>query len=186
MEEYKKGLDHYKRKAYKEAFDIFLPLAEQGNTKAMGYVSLMYDKGLGVCQDYKKSFQWTLEDVNKNGPSKVNIVLGLQYHYGQGVSRNRVLAVEHYQKGLPYASDKNLVIQQIKELMTDEMLATLILTDQARQSEIKKLQGEVSSLKDEIDRFKDTINELRTEIDYRPGGKGYVSAEEHFRDLSHL
>jgi len=43
--------DAYERKDYKEAFRLWLPLAEQGNAFAQFNLGVMYEDGLGVPQD---------------------------------------------------------------------------------------------------------------------------------------
>ena len=57
-DDFQDGFDAYKRKDYKEAYKLFLPLAEQGVAEAQYNLGVMYDKGLGVPQDYKEAVKW--------------------------------------------------------------------------------------------------------------------------------
>jgi TPR repeat protein len=57
-DDFQDGMDAFKRKDYKEAVKLFLPLAEQGYTLAQYNLGLMYANGQGVPQDYKEAFKW--------------------------------------------------------------------------------------------------------------------------------
>ena len=50
--------DAYKRKDYKTAYKLWLPLAEQGNAKAQYNLGVMYAKGRGFPQDYILAHMW--------------------------------------------------------------------------------------------------------------------------------
>ena len=50
--------DAYKRKDYKIAYKLWLPLAEQGNAFAQFNLGLMYHEGQGVPQDYKEAIKY--------------------------------------------------------------------------------------------------------------------------------
>ena len=52
------AVDAYKRKDYKTAYKLFLPLAEQGNAFAQALLGAMYFKGDGFPQDYKEAVKW--------------------------------------------------------------------------------------------------------------------------------
>ena len=48
----------YQRGDYATAIRKLRPLAEQGNAKAQYSLGVMYDKGLGVPQDYVQAHMW--------------------------------------------------------------------------------------------------------------------------------
>ena len=52
------GVIAYIKKDYKEAYKLWLPLAEQGNAKAQYNLGLMYVNGQGVPQDYVLAHMW--------------------------------------------------------------------------------------------------------------------------------
>ncbi len=56
--EFNDGMDAFKRKEYKVAFDQWKPLAEQGHDDAQYKLGKMYREGLGVDQDYVKAYKW--------------------------------------------------------------------------------------------------------------------------------
>ena len=43
---------------YKEGYELFLPLAEQGDADMQCKIGLMHAGGLGVLQDYRKALRW--------------------------------------------------------------------------------------------------------------------------------
>jgi len=56
--EFNDGMDAFKRKDYKIAFEKWKPLAEQGHDDAQFKLGKMYREGLGVAQDYVKAYKW--------------------------------------------------------------------------------------------------------------------------------
>ncbi|CAG9934166.1 tetratricopeptide repeat protein [Candidatus Nitrotoga arctica] len=52
------ALNAYETGDYSKAFDLFVPLAQQGNVKAQLTLSAMYAIGKGVPQDYEKAVKW--------------------------------------------------------------------------------------------------------------------------------
>ena len=52
------GRDAYLRGDYVAALREFRPLAERGNVMAQISLGYMYDKGLGVAQDYTEAAKW--------------------------------------------------------------------------------------------------------------------------------
>ena len=75
-DDFQDGMDAHKRKDYKEAFRLFLPLAEQGNTQAQSNLGLMYDKGQGVPQDDKEAVKWwRLSAEQRNERAQYNLSL---------------------------------------------------------------------------------------------------------------
>ena len=57
-DDFQDGVDAYKRKDYKEAYKLWLPLAEQGDTLAQYNLGVMYTNGEGVPQDYVSAHMW--------------------------------------------------------------------------------------------------------------------------------
>jgi len=68
-DDYQDGVDAYKRKDYKTAYKLWLPLAEQGNAKAQYNLGVMYAKGRGFPQDYILAHMW-LNLSGANGVAK--------------------------------------------------------------------------------------------------------------------
>ena len=56
--DYDVGLDAYKNKEYKQAYEYFLKSANTGNSQAAHNISIMYNNGDGVEKDIKQSIKW--------------------------------------------------------------------------------------------------------------------------------
>ena len=75
-DDYQDGVDAYKRKDYKTAYKLWLPLAEQGNASAQFDLGVMYDIGQGVPQDNKEAVKWwRLSAEQRNERAQVNLAL---------------------------------------------------------------------------------------------------------------
>ena len=92
-DDFQDAVDAYKRKDYKTAYKLFLPLAEQGNAFAQAQFNLgaMYFKGDGVPQDYKEAVKWW-RLAAEQGLAQAQYNLGVMYGKGQGVPQDDVLA----------------------------------------------------------------------------------------------
>ena len=56
--EFNDGMDAFKQKKYKIAFEKWKPLAEQGHDDAQYKIGKLYREGLGVGQDYVEAYKW--------------------------------------------------------------------------------------------------------------------------------
>ncbi len=74
-----------------KALEWFHKAAEQGNADAQFHLGLMYDKRLGVAQDYAEAVKWYREAAEQ-GFVEAQINLGIMYFTGQGVPKDYVLA----------------------------------------------------------------------------------------------
>lgn len=61
------GIGHFDSQEYEQAFQVLLPLAENGSCKAQCFVALMYQFGDGVEANGQESVQWYI----KAGQQKV-------------------------------------------------------------------------------------------------------------------
>ena len=52
------AFEAYRAGDYETAVRLYRPLAEQGDYRAQYDLGLIYDKGLGVPQDYKEAAKW--------------------------------------------------------------------------------------------------------------------------------
>ena len=58
LADYQAGVDAYEQGDYEIALKEWKPLAESGDSKAQFRLGVMYDKGVGVAQDYGEAFKW--------------------------------------------------------------------------------------------------------------------------------
>ena len=94
--EFSKGTELYNKGEFKSALDIWLPLAENGNTDAQHNIGQMYRNGKGVERDYTEAFKWFHMAAEKGNIYSQNN-LGHLYSYGLGVPKNNIFAYLWYQ-----------------------------------------------------------------------------------------
>jgi TPR repeat protein len=112
--------DAYKRKDYKKAFRLLLPLAEKGFHHAQYCLGLMYENGQGVPQDKKEAVNWLLKSAEQKnllaqslirggyqklhkqaaeqGDSYAQRFLGASFYLGLGVTQDYAEAAKWYKK----------------------------------------------------------------------------------------
>jgi len=85
----------YRRGDFKQALQLYLPLAEQGDDLSQHALGLMYMKGQGVPQNYTEALKWYFLAAEKgNGLSQQN--LGVMYSKGYGVPQDNAEAAKWY------------------------------------------------------------------------------------------
>ena len=73
------------------AFQIFKPLAEQGNPPAQYFIGWMYENGQGVAQDYKSAIKW-YSHASEQGYTPAQRNLSSMYANGKGVTQDPNIA----------------------------------------------------------------------------------------------
>lgn len=86
---------------YKEASELWKPMAENGDLYAQNYLAIQYYLGLGVNRDYKMAKQW-FEKAASNGFADAQYNLGNMYENGEFVEKNYVDAYKWF-----YAAKEN-------------------------------------------------------------------------------
>ena len=91
----KKAWNAYKLGDFDAAFDLWMPLAELGNSAAQVLVGLMYAQGHGVKQDKKEAEKWyVLASEQSYTPAKWR--LAMLYYHGSGLTQNYQKAADLY------------------------------------------------------------------------------------------
>jgi len=93
---YQSGLQSFKSKNYQAAYNTWLPLARNGNSKAQYYIGYMYLNGLHVKQDAVEARKW-FERAAGQGDANAQNDLGSLFLNGQGVQRNLDTALKWFQ-----------------------------------------------------------------------------------------
>jgi uncharacterized protein len=107
--DFEDGMAAYRNKDYAAARILWLPLAESGHTFAMNNVGMMYKKGFGVSQNYKKAVKYFKQSSNQ-GFSLASYNLAAMYQSGKGVKKNRREAFKWMKK----AGEKRFAKAQLK------------------------------------------------------------------------
>ncbi len=87
----------FDRADYRTSLNVWLERAQQGDPEAQSYVGEIYEKGLGLPNDYKAAFVWYAKAA-KQGYSRAQINLGYLYEKGLGVEQNSLTALNWYRK----------------------------------------------------------------------------------------
>ena len=116
----------YDKGNFKLEFEQFKLLADQGNAEGQFGLGLLYEKGKGVNQDYRKAIHWWLLAAEQ-GYAKAQYNLGLLYKKGKGVNQDYkkaihwwLLAAEQgytkaqYNLGLMYALGRGVIKDYIE------------------------------------------------------------------------
>ena len=89
--DFDKGLRGYLKKDYKTALEEWLPFAAENpsHTLVQVYLGVMYHKGYGTPQNYKKALEWFKKAANlRNYVAQYH--LGVMHSNGQGVSKSYI------------------------------------------------------------------------------------------------
>ncbi len=89
------GMAAAKRGNHETAFNIWLPLAEQGDIRAQYNLGVLYDRGLGVPQSFAEATRW-YQIAAERGHVDAQANLGFAYERGRGVGQDFAQAAEWY------------------------------------------------------------------------------------------
>ena len=85
------GMRAYARHDYTHAAPLLLLEAERGSALAQTYIGYMYERGLGVPQNYQAASGW-LNEAAQQGEPTAQFLLGLLFDKGYGVPEDWVQA----------------------------------------------------------------------------------------------
>ena len=92
-----KGRLAYEKGDYGTALQIFIPVAEKGDSIAQFHLAKMYRQGKGVSKDYKAAVKWfNLSAAQGNAVAQYH--LGVAYSFGLGVVPDYEIALKWYLK----------------------------------------------------------------------------------------
>ena len=87
------GVAAFNRRDYRQASQVFIPLAERGDAAAQTYLGYMFETGRGVPRNYTEAAMW-YRRAAEQGDSLAQYSLGLLYDSGFGVPRDIVEAAK--------------------------------------------------------------------------------------------
>lgn len=101
------------QKKYENSIKIYIYLASKNFTKAMNNLGYLYENGLSVKKDYRKSNYWYSKSA-KLGDSRALYNLALSYEFAKGVKKDinhaKKLYKQSFRKGYLKAREKSLLI----------------------------------------------------------------------------
>lgn len=78
------GVDAYDAGDFEAAYEIWRPMAEQGDAAAQSLLGLMYHQGQGVVPDNAQAARW-YRAAAEQGFGEAQYSLGVSYYHGRGV-----------------------------------------------------------------------------------------------------
>lgn len=132
---FSQAVSAYEKSDYHTARQKFEKLAKQGQAEAQRFLGHMYDKGLGVPQDFNKAISWYRKAAEQKDPA-AQYHLGLKYANGHGVPENQKQAyiwfAISFNNGYELAADPLRVLN--KSLSTyDRQEALKVVVQQMEQ-----------------------------------------------------
>lgn len=91
------GVNALEQKRYSEALEIFVPLANAGDSEAQRRLGEMAYNGQGVKKNFDAASKWN-ELAAAGGDRVAMYNLGYLYERGEGVAKNLDTAIDWYQK----------------------------------------------------------------------------------------
>ena len=133
------AIQAYKNNDYLTATRVFKKHAQLGNAISQRYLGEMYDKGLGLPQDYKKAVNWYRKAAIQKDPA-AQYLLGVKFANGHGVSENNKSAYMWF--ALAFDNGYKLAASPLKVLnrsmSTRARQEALILAVEFRRGTLKK------------------------------------------------
>ncbi len=80
-------VDLFNRGEYDAAYELWRPLARQGDLDAQNYIGIHYYLGLGVKKDHSKAVQW-FRQAAERGHANAQYNLGIMYENGQHLEQD--------------------------------------------------------------------------------------------------
>lgn len=101
--DYDEGYLAYGRGDYAGALRYWRTEAERGNASAQHNLSLLYDRGDGVPQNFEESLKWT-RAAAEQGNHEAQLRLGMFNAEGRGVKRNPAEAAKWFQRSAEHGN----------------------------------------------------------------------------------
>lgn len=129
---------------YETAFNLWVPLAENGDADAQNYLGIIYSLGLGQRRDYKKSLEW-YERAAKAGHADAQRNYGDMINFGRGTAKDNYQAYKWYfaasQQGNKKAGTQIAVIAASGNLSPNQQMHAKIEANEFIMDESKRFMS---------------------------------------------
>ena len=129
---------------YETAFNLWLPLAENGDSNAQNYLGIIYSLGLGKERNIKKSLEW-YERAAKAGHADAQRNYGDMINYGRGTRKDNYQAYKWYfaasQQGNKKAENQIAVIAASGNLSPNQQMHAKIEANEFILDESKRFMS---------------------------------------------
>jgi len=119
------GFIAYDAKNYKQAMQLWRPLADQGSASAQFNIAMMYANNEGVTRSYPESAKWMRKAADP-GHAQGQYLLGAMHNSGLGVTKDPKNAIKWFEKSAAQGYDDAITaLEKYKPKTTDEMMDAL-------------------------------------------------------------
>ena len=129
---------------YETAFELWLPLAENGDAHAQNYLGIIYSLGLGIERNYKKSLEW-YERAAKAGHADAQRNYGDMINFGRGTQKDNYQAYKWYfaasQQGNKKAETQIAVIAASGNLSPNQQMHAKLEANEFIMDETKRFMS---------------------------------------------
>lgn len=133
-QDFDSGLAAAERGDYETALKVWRVLAKKGDSEAQYYLGSMYDRGLGIQQNYAEAAKWYLRAAQR-GDADAKNNLGALYINGNGVPQDYVQALMWFllaaTEGSPSAAENRDFTA--KQMTPDDLAKAEKLAEQWRK-----------------------------------------------------
>jgi uncharacterized protein len=159
--DFQDGWNAYEKKDYKTAYELWFPLAEQGNTKAQFFLGFMHDMGFGVTEDDKKALKFYKLAAEKSD-SRAQFFTGFMYDFGQEDLKDKRKAVKWYQLATEQGyKQAKINIYKLAKKNSPEALKILLNDAKNGSAEAQVSLTEMREVELESRRLRESMNKDR-------------------------
>jgi uncharacterized protein len=120
------GWNAYEKKDYKKAHELWLPIAEKGETRAQFFMGFMYDMGFGVPENDNEAIKW-YQLAAEQGDARAQLFSGFLYDFGIGVLGNDKKALKWYKLAAAQGyTEAELNILQLESKVSPQVFLNLL------------------------------------------------------------
>ena len=136
--DFESGLKSYNSGNFKEALQIWTPLAESGLSNAQYNVGLMHHNGQGTSQNFSEAFKWFLMSSEQGNLNSIRLI-STMYALGNGVKKDFLKSYMWAKIGSDNddQNSKLLLDGLIKEMNTSEINKAEILVRECNNKNFK-------------------------------------------------
>ena len=92
---------------YETAYNLWMPLAENGDAEAQNYLGILHYLGFGVQKDYMKALEW-YERAARAGHADAQRNYGDMINFGRGIKKDNYKAYKWYFAASQQGNEKAL------------------------------------------------------------------------------
>ena len=151
----------YDRASYRNALQVWLPDAQQGDPEAQTYVGEIYEKGVAGGPDYGEALKW-YRLAAAQGFARAQNHLGQLYERGLGVPADKTAALNWYRKAIGLNDDDIVFGTSLQEL--ESRIAEQDQTIGELRREVDRLRGSLRNKNSNLQQGRRELEQARRQL----------------------